>query len=737
MDADKLVLAASQRDMSIEEPGTADLHRVGTLSECLQALPLPDGSVRGVLRGLDRARVLRVLRSRNCFWAEVEIIKDQPLASIETEALARECVDTFVKLAGYSKEIPSEAAEAVMHAESSRVADTIVHHLPIKAALKQEILSTFDPGARLQAVLDLVTREEHLLRVRHHIRMQADSQIQDSQREFILREQLKAIRLELYGSSELLDEADRLASQIEAADLPPIARQHALEDLRRYERATPDTPEAGSVRSHLEWLLALPWNSLSAERLDLQAAEAALNEQNFGLEAVKERILEYLAVRRLGGGLRGPILLFEGPPGVGKTSLARSIAFALGRELVSMSLGGLRDEAEIRGHRRTYVGAMPGKIIQRLRQCGTRNPVFLLDEIDKLSSDTYRGDPAGALLEALDPEQNHGFADHYIEAPFDLSAVLFVATANSAETIPAALRDRMELIQFPSYTRNERKAIASGFILPQGLREAGLDKEQLVLTDAALDLLVSDYSREAGVRGAAKQIATLCRRAARQIGTGASRKVTIDVMALKDILGPPEYQRTLPMRDEVGTATALAVSGIGGETLTVEVALLQPLGATPDIRVTGSLGEVMRESAETAVSLVRSLEPRNMLQDIHIHVPQGDISKDGPSAGAAIVVALVSALTGRAVKHDRALTGEITLRGNILRVGGVREKILAAEREGFSCVILPEGNVPDLADVPQSVLDRLTIVPVATARQAIEAALVASPHASPTSILTP
>jgi len=724
------VFVVSQRDQTVEEPSPGDLFRIGTLCEALQAVPLPDGSLRIALRGLKRAEAVRYHRRAGVIQATCEPVEEAGAGdAVETEALMRACVDAFSDLLERGKKIPAEAIETVVHQESpGALSDAIAHHLLIRPAQKQQLLEQVDVGQRLREVFEYLRREQKLLLVQSEISERVDREFADAQREFFLREQLRTIQSELETLGDAPSEVRALMERIEAAGLTEPARLKALHELGRLERSAPHSPEAMVIRGYIDWMAALPWSQLSPDRLDVRFARQILDEAHFGLQQVKERILDYLAVRQLSRSLRGPILCFVGPPGVGKTSVGRSIAEALGREFVRISLGGLRDEAEIRGHRRTYVGALPGRIIQNLRACGTRNPVMVLDEIDKLASD-FRGDPSAALLEALDPAQNERFTDHFLETPFDLSAVLFIATANMAEDIPHALRDRMEIVRFSSYTDEERLKIAERFVLPRQRAAHGLGSEQLSIGKSALRTMAQDYTREAGVRELERTIETVCRKAARRIAEGKSKRVRVTERSLGNLLGTPLHPGSMrSLRNEVGSANALVVTIYGGETIPIEVLLLEPTHGGGSLRLTGNLGEVMRESAEAALSFVRSLGKSlahdfNLERDIHIHVPDNAVPKEGPSAGLTIVAALASAIAERAIPDDLALTGEITLRGKVLAVGGIREKLVAAQRAGIQTVIIPAANRQDLRDVPKSTLVKLKVVPVETADEALRLVL--------------
>ena len=732
MESDRRILVVSQRDMSKEDPRVEDLYETGTLSEALQALPLPDTSLRVVLRGLHRARAKKLISKGGTFWAEIELVEESNEQDLNTDAIMRASVNAFGRVVGMNKQIPPEAMQSVVHVESAgQLADAIAHHLPLRPSDKQRLLEQVHSRERLQEVFELLKREEQILELDANIRRRVEQELGDSQREYYLREQLKIIQGELQLREQRVGETEEYRQKIEACRMTPPAKERALSELNRLDRTPANSPEGMVLRNYLDCVIELPWDSVSVDSVDVNRAKKLLNEQHFGLDNVKTRILDYLAVRQLKGTLKGPILCFVGPPGVGKTSIARSIAETMGRKFVKLALGGVRDEAEIRGHRRTYVGSMPGRIIQGLRQCGTRNPVIVLDEIDKLGSD-YQGDPTSALLEALDPQQNDRFSDHYIEAPFDLSEAMFVATANLLENIPAALRDRMEVIYFPSYTDAERLQIAKSFLIPRAIQDHGLGKQSLEIPDRSLKSIIREYTREAGVRELGRTVAKLCRKAARLIAEESAQQIRIDESTLLEFLGQPKYRRQSKSEgDSVGSATGLVVSEYGGDVISIEVSLMEPSGPKPDLMLTGNLGDVMKESAMAALTFVRANSEtldigRSFKFDVHVHVPQGAIPKDGPSAGVTIGVALASAASGRAVRGSVAMTGELTLRGKVLPVGGIRDKVLAAHRAGIKTLILPAENAGELEEVPSSVLADLEVHLVTDLFRALEIALVAS-----------
>lgn len=718
MRGDRQVIVLGQRDVGVDEPNAADLYRIGTLSEVMQVLPMPDGSMRVVLRGLARVEVTRLALRGLFFRAEVGPVLETESDDPEAEALRREAVVAFQQIAALGKHMPPEAVEALTGVDQcGHLADLVTNHLNLRPFVKQDILEELDGRKRLGKVVQLLVSEQQLLELQSDLRSRVERELGNTQREYFLREQLRVIQQELNGREELSPEGEVLRTKIEAAGMPEETTERAMQELRRLERAPSSSPEGMVIRTYIDWLVALPWTTLSEDRLDVRDAARVLDRDHFGLDQVKDRILDFLAVRQLNTSLRGPILCFVGPPGVGKTSLGRSISEALGRRFIRVSLGGVRDEAEIRGHRRTYVGSMPGRLIQGVKNCGTRNPVFMLDEIDKMGID-FRGDPTSALLEALDPEQNDHFSDHYIEAPFDLSGVMFIMTANLMENIPAPLRDRMEIIRFPSYTEAEKLHIARNYLVPRKLSEHGLTPGQVRISAGALERIVRVYTREAGVRSLEREIATVCRKAARRIAEFHRRQVSVVPQNLENFLGQPHYRYGLRGEtDEVGAATGLVYTEFGGDILTIEASLMPALGDQPQVRMTGSLGEVMQESAWAAVTYVRThqaslRDDQPFRFDVHVHVPEGAVPKDGPSAGVTIAAALASAFTGRAVRRDVAMTGEITLRGKVLPVGGVREKALAAHRAGIRHVVLPEDNLKDLDELPDSARKEMEFHPV-------------------------
>lgn len=734
LNTDRLVAVLTQRDTTVEEPGPRDLFSIGVLSEVVQVLPMPDGTMRVVVRGLDRVEVSDISFRDGFMIGPVKSLPETETAGAEIEAHMREALRLFEEVMQLGRQVPIEALQMATHLENAgHLADAIAHNLPIRPSQKQGVLEEIDPVSRLKLVLELLEREREVLRLQQDLRQRVEEELGATQREYYLREQLKIIQQELNERDDRGSEIEEYARKIGTAGMSQEVLERAEHELRRLERAPTASPESMVIRSYLDWLTQLPWQTLTEDRLDVRSAKKILDRDHFGLDKVKDRILDFLAVRQLSSSLRGPILCFVGPPGVGKTSLGRSIAESLGRQFVRISLGGVRDEAEIRGHRRTYIGSMPGRIIQGIRNCGTRNPVFMLDEIDKLGMD-FRGDPTSALLETLDPEQNNRFTDHYIDVPFDLSAVMFITTANLLESIPWPLRDRMEAIQFPSYIEAEKVKIAYRHLMPKKIAEHGLKKGQLRMSEKMLELTVRDYTREAGVRNLEREIASVCRKTARLIAEGKATEVEVSEKTLRRFLGPKRHVwGTRETKNDVGTATGLVYTEFGGDVVTIEVVQTPSAELEPVVSMTGQLGDVMKESAQAAVTFVRGwlsrsrpgvkIEPHNL----HIHVPAGAVPKDGPSAGITIAVAYASALTGRQVRADIAMTGEITLRGKVLAVGGLREKLLAAHRAGIKDVVIPKASEKDLAEIPSTALRQLKVHLVEIAERVLALALIPEP----------
>ena len=714
MHSDKIMLVVTQREAETQEPTTDDLYRVGTVVRILQLLRLPDGTMKVLVEGLGRASVRRFVRNESYIQARVELLEEDASRSVETEALMRSVAGQFEEYVNLSRKIPQEVLVSALNMEDvSRFTDTIATHLAGRIEEKQSILETDDVTTRLRVLARALSAELEILRLERKIESQVREQLQKSQKEFYLHQQMKAIQEELGQEGEGAPEVAELAKSIEDAKMSEEAEKKALSELDRLKKMSPMSPEATVVRTYIEWLTSMPWEKRTVDRPDIAEVERILEEDHYGLKKPKERILEYLAVLKLTSKVKGPILCLVGPPGVGKTSLGRSIARALDREFVRVSLGGVRDEAEIRGHRRTYIGSMPGRVIQGLKKAGSKNPVFLLDEIDKMSSD-FRGDPASALLEVLDPEQNCTFNDHYLDVDFDLSEVMFITTANVLHTVPPALEDRMEVIRLPGYLQHEKIQIAKKFLVPKQLEANGLKESGVTFSDAAITRIIDDYTREAGVRNLEREIANICRKIARRKAEGKRIPKRVRAVSVPKFLGPQQFfPPEAEKRDEVGVATALAWTENGGDTMPVEVVLLDGKG---NIQITGQIGDVMQESAQAAVSYLKSrakqfrLDPRRFEKtDVHIHIPEGAIPKDGPSAGITMATALVSAFTGRKTRREVGMTGEITLRGRILPVGGVREKVLAAHRIGLQTVILPKHNAKDLTEIPKDVRSELKI----------------------------
>lgn len=730
---DNLILLCSQSEVNIEEPTQEDIFRIGTVAKVRQMLKLPNGTIRVLVEGMERAEIIEYLDNDEYYEVIAKERPEEETVDPEIDALMRTVLTQFEHYINLSKKVTPETLAAVSDIEEAgRLADVITSHLSLKIKDKQDILETIDVRKRLEKLLDILNNEREVLELERKISQRVKKQMEKTQKEYYLREQMKAIQKELGEKEGRAGEAEELRAQMEEKRLPEKVREKAEKEIDRLEKMPPSSAEGGVIRNYVDWLLSLPWHEKTEDDLDLAKAEQVLDEDHYGLDKPKERVLEYLAVQKLVKKLKGPILCLVGPPGVGKTSLARSIARSLGREFVRISLGGVRDEAEIRGHRRTYVGAMPGRIIQGMKSAGTLNPVFLLDEIDKMASD-FRGDPSAALLEVLDPEQNNTFSDHFIEVPFDLSNVMFITTANAVHNIPRPLLDRMETLFIPGYTELEKLQIATRYLLPKQKKEHGLAAEQLEIGEDALLKTIREYTRESGVRGLEQQVAALCRKAAKQIVSEGKEKIAIGPDDIKDYLGVPKYRYGIAeLEDQIGTVTGLAWTEVGGETLMIEVTVVPGSGK---LTLTGKLGDVMKESAQAAFSYTRSKAAElgipldfHEKNDIHIHIPEGAIPKDGPSAGITIATALISALTNRHVSKDVAMTGEITLRGRVLPIGGLKEKSLAAHRAGYRKILLPKDNERDLRDIPESVKEEVEFVPVSHMDQVLEHALVEHPE---------
>ncbi len=725
---DRLIMLASQRDAQNDKPLPEDIFSVGTVAEIKQLLKLPGGTIRVLVEGLHRAEIVRYAELEPFYMAEIREYDEAEPKTPEVEALTRTAISQFEQWVKLSKKIPPETlVSVVMVEEPGRLTDLIASHLALKIEDKQVLLDAVDVKERLERLCDILGREMEILELEKKINVRVRKQMEKTQKEYYLREQLKAIQKELGDKDDRMAEADEYRQRMKEQELPKEVAEKITKEIERLEKMPPMVAESAVIRTYLDWLLALPWAKETTDRLDIGIAEKILDEDHYGLEKVKERILEYLSIRKLTEKMKGPILCLVGPPGVGKTSLARSIARAMERKFVRVSLGGVRDEAEVRGHRRTYVGALPGRVIQGMRTAGSKNPVFLLDEIDKMSSD-FRGDPSAALLEVLDPEQNNTFSDHYVEVPFDLSRVLWVVTANVMHNIPRPLLDRMETITIAGYTEEEKVQIAVRYLIPKQVRDHGLTDKQIIFSEGTIQKVIRDYTREAGVRNLERNIANLCRKAARQIVQEKRTVVKITAQNLHTFLGAPKYRHNKTERNlQVGVATGLAWTEVGGDVLAVEVSTMKGKGK---LTLTGQLGGVMQESAQAGFSYVRSraeelgIEPGFYEKtDIHIHLPEGAIPKDGPSAGITMATAIASALTGRAVKNDIAMTGEITLRGRVLPVGGIKEKVLAAHRVGIRKIVLPKENKRDMDDIPVNVKRSLEFVLVEHMDEVLAAAL--------------
>ncbi len=736
MKYEKGIFLVAQKNAQKDEPQEADIYRVGTVGIIIQLLRLPDGTVKVLVEGKRRGTVREYLPNEEFFMVRVEEVEEAvDTDPVKAEALmrnVRESFETYVKL---SKKVHVELVGTINAIDDpSKLADVVVSHLNLKLDERQKILEIFHVNERLENVYERMISEIEILQVEEKIKRRVKKQMEKTQKEYYLREQMKAIQKELGEKDERAAEVEELRVKVAELTLPAEVQEKVDKEIERLERMPPMAAEAVVVRNYLDWIIALPWQKFTEDRLDLAVAEKILEEDHYGLEKVKERILEYLAVCQLTKKLKGPILCLIGPPGVGKTSLAKSVARALNRKFVRFSLGGVRDEAEIRGHRRTYVGAMPGKIVQVMKQAGSSNPVVLLDEIDKMSTD-FRGDPSSALLEVLDPEQNNNFGDHYLEVTYDLSHVLFITTANTFHGIPRPLLDRMEIITISGYTEEEKVEIAKRHLLPKQLTEHGLGPEDMILPEGTLRQLIGEYTRESGVRSLERTLATLCRRTAKELVRGHKGPVRVNSAVLHKFLGIPQYRHgAAEAEDRVGLATGLAWTEVGGEILSIEVTVVKGKG---QLILTGKLGDVMRESAQAGLSFIRSRAhelgiPADFYEhcDLHIHIPEGAIPKDGPSAGITMATAVVSALVNRPVRCDLAMTGEITLRGRVLPIGGVKEKVLAARRAGLKTVILPKENEKDLEDIPANIARHMKFVLVESMDEVLGLALAGEAKAA-------
>ena len=728
---DRLIMLSTQKDANTDKPEPDDIFNVGTVAEVKQLLKLPGGTIRVLVEGLYRAEIVEYISEEPYYEVEINEFKDAEEKPTDVEALTRAVVSQFENWVKLSKKIPPETMVSVVVVEEpGRLSDLIVSHLSLKIEDKQLLLEAIDIKERLEKLCEILAREMEILELEKKIAGRVRKQMEKTQKEYYLREQLKAIQKELGEKDDKSTEIAEYREKLEKGNYPEEIKDKIKKEISRLEKMPNMAAETSVVRTYIECLLSLPWGVYTEDNLDINHAEDILNADHFGLDKVKERILEYLSIRKLTDSIKGPILCLVGPPGVGKTSLARSIAKAVDRKFVRVSLGGVRDEAEIRGHRRTYVGAMPGRIIQGMRTAGSSNPVFLLDEIDKMNAD-FRGDPSAALLEVLDPEQNNTFSDHYVENAFDLSKVLWVVTANTVHNIPRPLRDRMEVINIAGYTEEEKIQIAKRYLIEKQLKEHGLNNKQVSIADNTIQKVISEYTRESGVRSLERSITNLCRKAARKIVQEDKKSIKITVQNLHTFLGSAKYhKRQAENKDQVGVSTGLAWTEVGGDVLPTEVSILKGKG---NLILTGQLGDVMKESAQAGLSYIRSrveklgIEPDFYEKnDIHIHLPEGAIPKDGPSAGITMATAVVSALTGKKVRTDVAMTGEITLRGRVLPIGGLKEKVLAAHRLGIKTIILPKENKRDMDDIPNNIRKQLEFVLVEHMDEVLNCAMVES-----------
>lgn len=720
----KYIIAVSQKAAETEEPTADDIYKFGVLAEITQSLKMPDGSMKVFLQGIARAKInnLEFNPVAKCWYANAEYPSDDTKPDAEIKALMRQTLDQFEEYAMVTRRIAIEGVSFLRQIEDpSKLADTIASNIIVKTQDRQDILETVPVKPRLEKLLKLLASEVEIISLEEKIHSKVRSQIEKSQKEYYLNEQMKAIQKELRQKDDFQKDIDELKAKIKKNNLPKYAAEAAEKEIERLSKMAPFSPESTVSRTFLDWLVNMPWAVSTEDVLDIDKAKKVLDEGHFGLDKVKERILEYLAVRQLTKSLKGPVLCFVGPPGTGKTSIAKSIAQAIGRKFIRMSLGGVRDESEIRGHRRTYIGSMPGRIIQGINKAKSNNPVFLLDEIDKMGSD-WRGDPAAALLELLDPEQNKDFVDHYLDVPFDVSKVMFITTANSLSSIPVTLRDRLEIIEFSGYTHYEKREIARRYLLPRQMKEHGLPEESLKVETPALDLIMREYVREGGVRNFEREIGTICRKAAKQYLEDKKKK-TIKVTAknLHNFLGIPRYSNTFAEENGIGIATGLAWTSVGGETLAIEATKFRGKG---QLILTGKLGDVMKESVRAALSFIRSKDYAKKFAfdktDFHLHFPEGAVPKDGPSAGTAICTALLSVITNKPVKKAVAMTGEITITGRVLPVGGIKEKFLAAYRENIKTILYPQANEKDVSEIPEQIRKELKLIPVTHMEQVVK-----------------
>jgi ATP-dependent Lon protease len=738
MTQDKNIFLCTQREARVDEPQESDIHNMGTIGTVLQLLRLPDGTVKALVEGRGRGRIETFLHNHDFFYVEVETMVEPIESALELEALVRSLNSTFETYAKINKKIPPEVITNIAGiSDPSQLCDAMVNHLTLKLEEKQTLLATVSPQARMSSLYEFMRGEIEVLQIEQRIKNRVKKQMEKTQKEYYLNEQMRAIQKEMGDTDDIKNEIGDLEDKIKNRRLPKEAGQKVRHELKKLKMMSPMSAEATVVRNYIDWILALPWFDRSRDTLNIEKAEAIMDEDHYGLEKPKERILEYLAVQSMVKKNKGPILCLVGPPGVGKTSLAKSVARALSRNFVRLSLGGVRDEAEIRGHRRTYIGAMPGKIIQSLKKAKTCNPVFCLDEIDKLSND-FRGDPSAALLEVLDPEQNCKFGDHYMDMDYDLSEVMFITTANNLYSIPAPLQDRMEIIRLAGYTEDEKLNIARNFLIKKQIEANGLSLDSVDITDNAILTTIRRYTKEAGVRNLEREIATICRKLAREVIKGGDQEYKLKVSAknIAQYLGVPKYRFGVAEEsDEIGLVTGLAWTEVGGEILSTEVLIMPGRG---NLTLTGKLGDVMQESARAAFSYVRSISHRLGLDpnfhrriDVHVHLPEGATPKDGPSAGITLVTALVSALTRRKVRKDVAMTGEVTLRGRVLPIGGLKEKVMAAHRGEIKHLIIPQENEKDLKDIPERILKAFTITPVKMVDEVLEKALILDPDGPP------
>lgn len=731
IEKDKLLFLVTQKDPTVENPSPEEIYRVGTVGRILRMLKLPDGRLKALVQGIAKARIVTYTRKRGAYRVKVSVIGEVGVVKVdlEGEALMRNVREQCEKILTLRGEMTADIGTILENIEDpGKLADLVASNLRLKTEEAQQLLELDDPVARLNKINEFLSKEVELSAVQAKIQSDVRDEISKSQRDYYLREQVRAIHKELGEMDEKAQEMEEYRRKIKRAKMPKDCENEAMRQLKRLGQMHPDASEASIVRTYLDWLVEVPWERSTKDHIDIKEAQRVLDKEHYGLSKIKDRILEYLSVRKLNPKMKGPILCFVGPPGVGKTSLGQAIARAMKRKFVRVSLGGIRDEAEIRGHRRTYIGALPGRIIQGLKQCGTNNPIFMMDEIDKIGID-FRGDPSSALLEALDPEQNIAFSDHYLNVPFDLSRVMFILTANITDTIPSALLDRMEIIQISGYTPEEKRIIAESYLLPRQIKENGLrSKKNLNISHQALDQIITEYTSEAGLRNLERELGRICRKVARRRAEGEKGVVQITRNNLSKYLGPPQYQPEMDQENsQVGLSTGLAWTQVGGEALYVEASLMPGKG---DLIITGQLGEIMQESARAAVSYTRANLKKFGLStayfdniDVHIHVPAGAIPKDGPSAGIAMATALISTVSNVAVNKDVAMTGEITLRGRVLPIGGLKEKALGALRAGIKTVIIPHKNKKDLVDIPQNVKRKIKFVVVEHMDEVLDVAL--------------